>query len=205
LPPGGEYLAERHRSLFIIGLGEAVLAIGSALAGRGFTTQQTAAFVVTFLLAALIWRLYIFRAGEDIAPAIAASANPNALSNLVSYTHLIMIAGVVVGSVGDVLVIQHPFGHPRAAWTITILGGTALFLIGRTTLEYLTFGRVWPAWIIWLVALACLVPPMLFLPPLVTAIATGALLTGIVIAAIRIHLREHPTVSPPAPPRDSDK
>jgi hypothetical protein len=46
---------------------------------------------------------------------------------------------------------------------------------------------------------------MLFLPPLVTAIATGALLTGVVINGNRIQRREHPTVSPPGPPRDSDK
>jgi low temperature requirement protein LtrA len=205
LPPGGEYLAQRHRALFVIGLGEAVLAIGSALTGRGFTTQQTAAFVVTFLLAALVWRIYIVRAGEAIAPAMAASANPSALANVVSYSHLIMIAGIVVGSVGDVLVIQHPFGHPHAAWTITILGGAELFLIGRTTLEYVIFGRIWPDWIIWLVALVCLVPPMLFLPPLVTAIATGAILTGVVINGLRIQRREQPPVSPPGPHRDSDK
>jgi hypothetical protein len=46
---------------------------------------------------------------------------------------------------------------------------------------------------------------MLFLPPLVTAIATGAVLTGVVLALIRIQLREHPTVYPPGPRRDSEK
>ena len=204
LPPGGEYVAERHRALFIIGLGEAVLAIGSALTNR-FTIGQTAAFVVTFLLGALVWRLYIFRAGEDIAPAIAASANPNAVANLVSYTHLIMIAGVVLGSVGDVLVIQHPVGHPRAASTVTILGGAALFLIGRITLQYLIFGRIWRDPLIGLLALACLLPPMLFLPPLVTAIATGIVLTGIVVAEIGIERRQHPPISPPGPHRHSDQ
>jgi low temperature requirement protein LtrA len=72
----GKHPAERHRALFVIALGEAVLAIGSTLTGRGFDAARTVAFVVTFLITALIWRIYIFRAGEDMGPAIEASANP---------------------------------------------------------------------------------------------------------------------------------
>jgi low temperature requirement protein LtrA len=163
------------------------------------------AFVVTFLLTALIWRIYIFRAGEDIGPAIATSAKPNALGNLMSYPHLIMIIGVVVSSVGYALVIERPFGHPQAAGTITILGGPALFLAGRTILQYLVFGHVWSSRLIGLVALACLVPPMLFVPSLVIAIAAGTVLTGILIADNRIARGQNPPVFPPGPHRPSDK
>jgi low temperature requirement protein LtrA len=205
LAPGGEYLAERHRALFVIALGEMVLAIGSTLTVRGFDTARTAAFVVTFLLTALIWRIYIFRAGEEIAPAVEASANPNALGTLCSYAHLTMIVGIVVTSVGDELVIDHPFGHPRPAETVTILGGPALFLIGRTLLQYLVFGHIASGRLIGLIALACLVPPMLFVPPLVSAVAAGVVLTGIIIADNRIEQRQHPPVSPPGPHRSNDK
>ena len=53
-----------------------------------------------------------------------------------------------------------------------------------------------------LLAVVCLVPPMLFLPPLVVAISAGAVLTGIVIADnLRISTR---TVSPPGPHRPTD-
>jgi low temperature requirement protein LtrA len=142
LPPGGEYLADRNRALFVIALGEVILAIGSSLTGRGFSTDQTVAFVVTFAVTALIWRIYIFRAGEDIGPAIQASANPDRLGTLVSYAHLVMIAGLVVTSVGAQLVIDDPFGHPRATTTVTVLGGTALFLAGRALLRYLVYSRL---------------------------------------------------------------
>ncbi|RZU72214.1 low temperature requirement protein LtrA [Micromonospora kangleipakensis] len=204
LPPGGEYLADRNRALFVIALGEVILAIGSSLTGRGFSTDQTVAFVMTFAVTALIWRIYIFRAGEDMGPAIQASANPDRLSKLVSYAHLVMIAGLVVTSVGNELVIDDPFGHPRATATVTILGGTALFLAGRTLLGYLVFGRVYRSCVIGLLALACLLPPMLLLGPLVNALASATVLTGIVITD-NIRVRRHPApISPPGPHRPSE-
>ncbi|WP_406038693.1 low temperature requirement protein A [Micromonospora sp. NBC_00898] len=202
--PAGEYLADRYRALFVIALGEVVLAIGSTLTGRGFATDETVAFVVTFAVTALIWRIYIFRAGEDIGPAIKASANPDLLGTLVSYAHLVMLASLVAASVGAELVIDDPLGRPRATATVTILGGTALFLAGRTLLDYLVFGRVYRSCVIGLLALACLLPPMLLLPPLVNGFAAGTVLTGIVIAD-NIRVRRHPApISPPGPHRPSD-
>jgi low temperature requirement protein LtrA len=204
-PSSGEYIAERDRALFVIALGEVILAIGSTLTVRGFRADQTVAFVVTFAVTALIWRIYIFRAAQETGPAIQASANPYLLGTLVSYAHLVMIAGLVVTSVGAELVINDPFGHPRAAATLAIFGGAALFLAGRTLLlAYLVFRRVYRTRVIGLLALACLVPPMLFLPPLVNAVAAGTVLTGIVIAD-NIRERRHPsTISPPIPHRLSN-
>jgi low temperature requirement protein LtrA len=205
MPPGGEYIAERHGALFVIGLGEAVLAIGTTVTGHGFDAIRTVAFVVVFLLTALIWRIYIFRAGEETAPAIEASAKPGQLGNLLSYAHLIMIAGLVVTSAADDLVIDHPFGHPRPAATATILGGPALFLAGQILLQYLVFSRVWGGSLIGLATLACLLAPMLLVPPLVSAITTGTVLTGTIICDTMLESRQNLQVSPPGPHRPSGK
>jgi low temperature requirement protein LtrA len=197
VPPGGEYLADRHRALFVIGLGEVISAIGSTLTDRGFATDQTVAFIVTFVITALIWRIYIFRAGEEMGSAICASVHPDHLGTLVSYAHLIMIGGLLVTSVGAELIIQDPLGRPRAVATVTMLGGAALFLAGRTLAQYLVFGSVSGSRGGGLFALACLLPPMLFLPPLANAIAVGAVLTGVVIAD-DIRVGRHPApISPP--------
>jgi low temperature requirement protein LtrA len=116
-----------------------------------------------------------------------------------------MIGGLLVTSVGDALVLEHPFGHPRAATTLTILGGPALFLAGRYLLSHIVFSYVDKSRLIGLLALALLVPPMLFLPPLVNAIAAGAVLTGIVIADSRRVKRRPKPVSPPGPHRPSNQ
>jgi low temperature requirement protein LtrA len=181
LPVGGEYLAERHRQLFIIGLGESIIVIGQAFQRNGFSSGETLAFTVLFAVTALTWRIYIFRAGEQLAPAIEGSPNPDRFGLLATYVHLVMIAGLVVGSVGAELVLNHPFGHPRASATLTILGGPALFLAGRTILEYSVFRRLSKSRLLGLLVLACLVPPMLFVPPLPVAVAVAVVLTGIVV------------------------
>jgi low temperature requirement protein LtrA len=205
LPATGDYLAERHRALFVIGLGEVVLAIGSNLTSRGFATDQTVAFVVTFAITALIWRIYIFRAGLEIGSAIQASARPDLIATLASYAHTVMIGGLVVTSVGDALVIDHPLGHPQAVATVTVLGGPALFLAGRYVLAYIVFSRIDTGRIVALLALGCLLPPMLFLPPLVVAVAAGAVLTGIVITDNRRIAKRAKPVSPPGPHRPGDQ
>jgi low temperature requirement protein LtrA len=192
LPVGGEYLAERHRQLFIIGLGEVIIVIGQAFRRGGFRFGDTLAFVVLFTTLALIWRLYIFRAGEQLAPAIEGSANPDRFGLLASYVHLVMIAGLVVTSVGAELVLQHPFGHHRAATTLTILGGPALFLAGRTVLEYAVFHRLSRSRLLGLLVLACLLPPMLLVPPLPIAVAAAAVLTGIVVQDTMHEHRDQP-------------
>jgi low temperature requirement protein LtrA len=203
LPAGGEYLAERYRGLFVIGLGEVILAIGSNLTNHAFTTTLTVTFMVTYAITALIWRIYIFRAGAQMGPAIQASAHSDVIATLASYAHIVMIVGLVVTSVGDALVLEHPLGHPQAAATLTILGGPAVFLVGRYLLAYIVFSHVDESRLIGLLALALLVPPMLFLPPLVNAIAAGAVLTGVVIVDGR-RLPRIP-VSPPGPHRPSNQ
>jgi low temperature requirement protein LtrA len=55
-----------------------------------------------------------------------------------------MVAGVVLISVGDELVITHPAGHMQPAWIAVILGAPAVFLAGRAMLEYAVFSRVSP-------------------------------------------------------------
>ena len=196
---GAEHLAERHRQLFIIALGELILVIASTLTGSGFAPDRTAAFVMSFVGTALFWRIYIYRAGELLPAAIAAARDPDRLARSALAAHLIMLAGIVATAVGDELVIAHPLGHPKPAWVAVLLGGPALFLAGRARFEYGVFSRVSPTRPVGLLVLAALAPAMLFMPPLVAALATAAVLAGIAVADAT-RGRGRPPV-PPSPPR----
>jgi hypothetical protein len=112
-----------------------------------------------------------------------------------------MITGLVVASVGAQLAIDDPLGHPRATATITILGGTALFLAGRILVEYLVFKRLPANRFIALGALACLSPLMLLAPPLINGIAVGTVLAAIVIGDNILRRRQPAPISPPGPHR----
>ena len=60
----GEHTAERYQQVFIIALGELILLTGLAYSGSGFQADHTAALVVSFATTVLLWRIYIYRAGE---------------------------------------------------------------------------------------------------------------------------------------------
>ncbi|TWG28046.1 low temperature requirement protein LtrA [Micromonospora palomenae] len=197
-PIVAEHLGERYQQVFIIALGELILVTTMTLGGTGFAADRTAAFVVSFVGTALFWRIYIHRAGELLPATIEAARNPDRVAQTAAGAHLIMLAGIVATAVGDKLVIAHPTEHTQPAWVAVILGGPALFLVGRAGFEYATFARVSRDRWIGVLALAALAPPMLLVPPLVTAIAAIAVLTGIAVAdAARARARPP---EPPSPP-----
>jgi low temperature requirement protein LtrA len=194
----GGHLAERYRQFFIIALGESILVTGLAFGGSGLGAAHSAALVMSFATTATLWRIYIYRAGELLAAAFTASRDP-VLTGLVSvYAHLTMVAGIVVTAVGQELVITHPLGRTRPAWTTVILGGPALFLAGRALFEYTLFARVSRDRPIGLFALAAAAPVTLHLPPLLTATAATVTLAAITIAdAARVRHRPPEAPSPP--------
>ncbi|QGN48210.1 low temperature requirement protein A [Micromonospora sp. WMMD558] len=191
LPSAAEHLAERYRQFYIIALGELILLAGLTMRGTAFTGHRTVAFLVSITTAVLLWRIYIFRAGELLSAAIAAAPDPARRARFAFHTHLAMVAGVVVTSVGAELVIAHPLGHSRPAWAAVVLGGPALFLAGRATFEYVVFARVSRSRLTGLLALAALAPAMPHVPPLLSGVAATAVLAG-VAAADAARARRHP-------------
>jgi low temperature requirement protein LtrA len=193
-----EHLAERYHQFFVIALGELILVTGLAFSRSGLGAAHSAALVVSFAAAAMLWRIYISRAGELLGAAITASRDPVLTGVAVTFAHLTMVAGIVVTAVGQELVIAHPLGHTPPAWTTVILGGPALFLAGRALFQYMVFARVSPDRPIGLLALAAAAPITLHLPPLLAATAATAVLAAITIADTA--RARHPPAERPSPP-----
>src|SRR5690242_2816244 len=72
-PVAAEHYAERYQQVFIVALGELVLISGLALSAGGFPAARTLAFIVAIAGTALLWRIYIYRSGELLSTAFAAS------------------------------------------------------------------------------------------------------------------------------------
>jgi low temperature requirement protein LtrA len=198
LPVLAEHLSERYRQFFIIALGELILVTGVTYSGGSSGLGSTVAFVVSFATTALLWRIYIYRAGELLPVAIAAAREPARLAVLSSPAHLLMVIGVVAIAAGIELVIGHPFGHTDPAWIAVMLSGPALFLAGRAIFEYAVFGRVSRSRVVGVLVLAAVTPAMIFLPPLAVAIAAAVVLAEIAVSdagRARRHAAEQP--SPP--------
>ncbi|MEW2385181.1 low temperature requirement protein A [Micromonospora sp. NPDC047707] len=194
----GAHQAERYRQIFIIALGEPILVTGLALSRSSLEFDRVAAGVVAFATTALLWWIYIHRAGALLAQALAAASDPVRALIWSLYAHLTMIAGIVAIAVGVELVIEHPFGHAQPAWIAVMLGGPALFLAGRGMFEYGVFGRVSRSRVIGVLLLAAIAPAVILLPPMAVAVASVLVLAGIAVAdASRARGRPPEAPSPP--------
>ncbi|MCM0678370.1 low temperature requirement protein A [Micromonospora phytophila] len=194
----GEHLAERYQQFFLIALGETILVIGLTFSGGQFTAAQAGAFAVSFLTTALLWRIYFHRAGHLLTEAIAAARSPGLLGESATWTHLVIVAGVLLTGVGYELVITHPFGRTESGWPVFIMGGPALFLAARARFEYEIFGRVSRSRLVGVVLLIGLAPVALRLPPMVALTVSAVVLTGIAVADA-VRARGRPVEQPASP------
>ncbi|MFE9204959.1 low temperature requirement protein A [Micromonospora sp. NPDC007230] len=195
----GEHLAERYQQFLLIALGESILTIGFTLSGdAGFTRERTIGFALAMLTTVQFWRIYFFRAGHLLPLAITSAREPVRLGIAASFTHLVMVAGIILTGAGYELFIDHPLGHTVPAWLFAILGGPALFLVGRASFEFEVFSRISRSWVAGLLALGLLTPAMLFAPPLAAGgVATAVLFGVVVLAELRAHGEAPEKPTPP--------
>ncbi|MEU1591041.1 low temperature requirement protein A [Micromonospora sp. NPDC005710] len=176
----GEHFAERYQQIMIIALGELVLVAGLSYAGTDLHLPQTVAFLLVFATAVLIGLLYVTPAGQHLGPAIER-ADSARLGTISGYLHLVMIAGLVVTSVGAELSITHPLRTGDTTAVVVILSGPSLFLAGRILFSAAIHGRLsWPrvaALFVLAGAAGVLRMPLL----VVSAVATGVALVVVVL------------------------
>ncbi|MFE9691937.1 low temperature requirement protein A [Micromonospora sp. NPDC005806] len=193
----GERVAERYRQFVIIALGASIFVIGTTFSVSDYTMDRARALVVVFTIVVLTWRIYIYRAGELLTEAIARSTNPSLLTQSAAVTHLIMVAGIGGMAVTSHLVVMRPFGETPPSWAAVILGGPALFLVGRGVLDYTVFGRVSRSRLAGLVLLAGVAPAAHLLPPVVVALLAMSILALIAAAnLVSTHLHARAPMPP---------
>ncbi|WP_165947162.1 low temperature requirement protein A [Micromonospora sp. 15K316] len=180
----GDHIAERHRQVFIIAVGEVLLTSGVSLSRAGLDGVRIGAFVLAFAIAGLIARAFFLPRGLSLQDAL--DRRPSTVAVRASYTHLVMIVGIVVTAMGAEILISEPLGEARAQWSAAILAGPFLFLGGRALYARLVFQRrPWRAPTGMLI-IAAISPAMLRLPPLAVAGTVTAVLLGVVFTYGRI-------------------
>ncbi|MEV4811760.1 low temperature requirement protein A [Micromonospora avicenniae] len=177
----GTHLSERHRQIFLIALGELILTVGVGLSANDPGAPEYAACAVAFTTGILICQLYYHRVRQLLAPSGLTTVERVRPGTSTSYTHLVMVAGVLLTSTGLSLVIDQPLGHTPAAWTAVILGGSALFLLGSCLFDVVMTGRVLWSRALGVVALGALAPAVALLPPLGVLVVSNLVLLLILV------------------------
>ncbi|ADL45139.1 low temperature requirement protein A [Micromonospora aurantiaca (nom. illeg.)] len=181
----GEHLAERYQQIFLIALGESILVIGVTYSGKEFSGDAAVAFTISFVITALLWRIYFYRAGHLLAEALRMAGTPGRLAESAAQTHLFMVLGVLSAAVGYELVIAHPYDTARPNWLVFVVGGPALFLAARSRFEYEIFGRVSRPRLAGLLALVLLLPALATVPAMFALGAVALVLALVAFADAR--------------------
>jgi low temperature requirement protein LtrA len=123
------YFIERHGSLIIIALGEAIIALGAGASEDLRHPGVLGAVVLGVLISATLWWTYfgLTAGAEERMRLTPAVDRPRLARDAYSYLHLPLVAGIVFFAVGARVSVHHidePLA-PLAALALT--GGVALF------------------------------------------------------------------------------
>ena len=127
------HFAERHGLVIIIALGESIVDIGLSASGLRIDGNLVAAALLGLALSATMWWVYFDR-DDQLAESTLTAEEGDGRSRMglwLAYTHLVMIAGIVVMSAGVKLVVAHPASHAAAGDAWNLAAGVAIYLLGE--------------------------------------------------------------------------
>lgn len=140
---GSEHFAERFQLFIIIALGETIVVTGATTSELELTTARVLAFGLAFLTTAALWWLYF-----NLVAAIAQRRLEQAVNRTLmardayTYLHVVIVAAILLGAVGDELVIAHPTEHLPDVEVAAVVGGPALYLLAHVLLRLRMSGTV---------------------------------------------------------------
>lgn len=137
------HFVERFQLFVIIALGESIAVTGVTATQGELTLTVLAALVTALIFTASLWWLYFDEIAEYALRHISSVEDAGRLGrDAYTYGHIPIIAGIVVSSVGDKIVLQDPAHVPSLAELLVIFGGPVLYLAGHTLFRWRMIGSV---------------------------------------------------------------
>ncbi|MDT7754408.1 MAG: hypothetical protein QOH27_306, partial [Mycobacterium sp.] len=186
------YFIERHGSVIIIALGEAIIALGAGASEDLRHPSVLGAVVCGVLISATLWWTYFgLTAGAELRmQRTSAVDRPRLARDAYSYLHLPLVAGIIFFAVGARVSIEH-IGEPLAPLpALALTGGVALFYAAEVAYRWrdhhqLTVDRLLAA------AAALLVFPVAISVP---AVVSLTVLTAIGVLRLAWELWRRPQI-----------
>jgi low temperature requirement protein LtrA len=127
------HFVERHGLLFIIAIGESVVAIGAGAAGLPVDVRLLTVAVLGMTLSYLMWWVYFGGddgGAEEALAAIDPSRRARAALSAYGWAHYFILLGIVILAAGVKKAIGHATDHLALGQAIAIGAGLAVFLAG---------------------------------------------------------------------------
>jgi low temperature requirement protein LtrA len=190
LVPG--HFAERHGLIFIIALGESIVAIGVG-AGADVDAGVVAAATLGIAVAAALWWLYfdvVALVAERRLSRAAEGREQNDLArDSYSYLHFPMVAGVVLLALGMKKTLSGVDDPLEVVPATAALGGTAIYLLAHVAFRLRNLRTLNPQRLACAVLLVALLPVAVELPSLATlGVLAGVL--GVLVAYEAVRFSE---------------
>ena len=182
------YFSERFKLFVILALGESIIVTGAAFSELEPNPPTVVALATAFAGSVALWWIYFHRSADAGEEAMGRSGDPGRIArSAYTYSHLPIIAGIIVSAVGDELMIAHPTGHAEVATVATVLGGPALFLAGHALFKFAVFRTVSVPRLAAIALLAAFLPVALALPPLVIGVVALLVVVGVAVQEALFH------------------
>lgn len=211
--PSPTHFAERHGLIFIVALGESLVAIGVGVAARPVSAAVIVASVLGIVVAVSLWWLY-FDVVAHVAEGVLSRTQGEARSRLArdsyTYLHFPIVISIIFIALGLKKILEYvadTAGHDLSdALTgvplIALYGGVAVHLLGHVAFRRRNVGTWNPHRSAVALALVLLLPVAWQLPALASLALVAGLLTALVgyevlrFGDARDRVRHHP-VEPP--------
>src|SRR5262245_57600650 len=126
------HFAERFQLFIIIALGESIVITGATTAGYELDAARVTGLALAFLATAAMWWLYFNYVATIAQRRLETAPNRTLLArDGYTYLHVVLVAGIIIGAVGDELVIAHPTDVLPTAEVVVVAAGPAVYLLGH--------------------------------------------------------------------------
>ena len=142
--------AERHGLIIILALGESIVSIGVGAAHEAISVPLLVGSVLAITLTISLWWLYFdvtAIAAEHLLAEQKGERRADMATEAYTYTHLLLVAGIVISALGVESVISHVDEHEPLGWfgACALFGGTSLYLAGHAVFWKRVAGK-WKVW-----------------------------------------------------------
>jgi low temperature requirement protein LtrA len=133
------HFAERHGLIIIIALGEVIVALSVPVVetlegGEGLPAETLTAMIAAGAFACLLWWAYFDRVLPALEHRHEEQVDANALGrfarDVYTYSHLPIVAGIILAAAAIEEIALHPKDALPAAFRWMLFGGMALFYVG---------------------------------------------------------------------------